>query len=320
MLFSFHGLWISVALIVLLIGIFFCNFKPKFILPSRYIDARLLILRRIFIRISLCIVVVLPLRFSFVRDQHIVVEKDFPVQVVLDVSLSMSATDFVPSRFAVAKQSLISLVQSLDGYAVSFITFSWKPFVYIPFSSDVSALVAKLDMMNLGDFPPVQDFLWTAIGDALLLAVSNLQQFFDQETYKPGIVILVTDGDSNLGFDPMDIVKFYQKIHVPLYILWVGQENFLIWHDWRNDAIMTDIHPAFLEDLADVTWGKFYRILDAESFDYFLQDFLADVVARQRQTIQKTYRELNSYLVYLLVCTILGLLVLHVLDIRKQLS
>jgi hypothetical protein len=73
--------------------------------------------------------------------------------------------------------------------------------------------------MNLGDFPPVKEFLGTALGDALLLGVSNLQQFSHNDTYKPGIVILITDGDSNIGFDPTQVISYYQKTQVPLFIL-----------------------------------------------------------------------------------------------------
>jgi hypothetical protein len=71
----------------------------------------------------------------------------------------MAATDMEPSRFFAAKNSLIKLVQKLDGYYLSLISFSGKPFIYIPFSSDSSSIVSKLETMNLGDFPPVPDFI-----------------------------------------------------------------------------------------------------------------------------------------------------------------
>ncbi|MEI6119225.1 MAG: VWA domain-containing protein [bacterium] len=53
-----------------------------------------------------------------------VVEKNIPVQIILDVSLSMAANDLQPSRFVAAKKSLISLIQQLDGYYISLIAFS----------------------------------------------------------------------------------------------------------------------------------------------------------------------------------------------------
>ena len=69
-------------------------------------------------------VVLIPLRISVVSDKKVVVEKNIPIQIILDVSLSMSANDLSPSRFVAAKQSLISLISKLDGYYVSLITFS----------------------------------------------------------------------------------------------------------------------------------------------------------------------------------------------------
>ena len=221
----------------------------------------------------------------------------------------MSANDLVPSRFVAAKTSLISLIQQLDGYYISLITFSWKPFVYIPFSSSSSAIITKLQSMNLGDFPPVKDFLWTAIGDALLLGVENLQQFSNQETYKPWIVILITDGDSNIGFDPMQVISYYQKTEVPLFVLWVGQENYLIGRNGWNDDVTTNINLTLLQQLADKTSGKFYRVLGGKSFNDFFAELSQNIVANQQQKIQNILRELNDYLIYVLVLALLGLFI-----------
>jgi uncharacterized protein YegL len=104
------------------------------------------------------------------------VDKSLPVQIVLDVSLSMSAYDISPSRFSAAKASLLELIRGLDGYNVSLITFSGIPFVAVPFSHDTPAVVANVERLSLSDFPAVKEFLGTALGDALLLGVQNLQK------------------------------------------------------------------------------------------------------------------------------------------------
>jgi len=59
-------------------------------------------------------VVLLPLQVSIITDKQVIVEKNLPIQIILDVSLSMSANDLQPSRFVAAKQSLISLIKQLD--------------------------------------------------------------------------------------------------------------------------------------------------------------------------------------------------------------
>lgn len=309
MSFSPNGIRISLVLIALCGVLFFFNQRPKFLVPSRYLKQRSRWIYNILLGRLLFCVVLLPLRISLVTDKQVVVEKNIPIQIILDVSLSMAANDLEPSRFVAAKTSLISLIQQLDGYSISLITFSWKPFVYVPFSSSSSAIIAKLQSMNLGDFPPVKDFLWTAIGDALLLGTQNLQQFAHQETYKPWIVILITDGDSNIGFDPMQVVSYYQKTQVPLFVLWVGQENFLIGRDARNDDVTTNINLTLLQQLADKTSGKFYRVLGEKSFDDFFAELSKDIFAQQQQKIQNILWELNDYLIYLLVFLLLGLFV-----------
>ena len=180
MLFSLGGLLISLWLLVLVWVLLFFNRKPKFLVPLISIKKKQWFIYNVLLWLIVVSVLLLPLRISLVTDKQVVVQKNLPIQIVLDVSLSMAANDIVPSRFTAAKQSLISLVQRLDWYYISLITFSWKPFISIPFSSSSSAIIAKLQKMNLGDFPPVKDFLWTALWDAMLLGVQNLQQFAHQ--------------------------------------------------------------------------------------------------------------------------------------------
>ncbi|EKD25591.1 MAG: hypothetical protein ACD_80C00012G0007 [uncultured bacterium (gcode 4)] len=309
MLFSVHWIRISLFFITLVSVLFFFNQKPNFIVPMKHMKQRSRFAYNILLWLLVVSVVLLPLRISLISDKQVVVEKNLPIQIILDVSLSMAANDLQPSRFVAAKTSLISLIKQLDGYQISLITFSWKPFVYIPFSSSSWAIAAKLQSMNLGDFPPVKDFLWTAIGDAILLGVGNLQQFSHQETYKPWIVILITDGDSNIWFDPMQLVSYYQRMQVPIFVLGVGQENYLIGRDAWNDPITTDINITLLQQLADKTWWKFYRILGEKTFDEFFTELSQNIVTHQQQNIKNIFWELNDYLIYILVFSLFWLLI-----------
>lgn len=319
MLFSLNGIRITLLLVTLGSVLFFFNQKPNFIVPMKHVKQRTWFVYNSLLWLLVVSVILLPLRISLISDKQIVAEKNLPIQIILDVSLSMAANDLQPSRFFAAKTSLISLIKQLDGYQISLITFSWKPFVFIPFSSSSSAIVSKLESMNLGDFPPVKDFLWTAIGDAILLGVGNLQQFSHQEIYKPGIVILITDGDSNVWFDPMQIISYYQKTQVPIFVLGVGQENYLIGRDAWNDPIITNINLGLLQQLADKTWWKFYRILGGKSFDDFFTELSQNIVSHQQQNIKNIFWELNDYLMYILVLSLFWLLIfrLYILSLKR---
>lgn len=320
MLFSPNGIRISLLLIALSGVLFFFNKKPNFIVPLKHIKQRSWFIYNILLWLLIFSVVLLPLQVSIITDKQVIVEKNLPIQIILDVSLSMSANDLQPSRFVAAKQSLISLIKQLDWYYISLITFSWKPFIYIPFSSSSSAIISKLDVMNLGDFPPVKDFLWTAIGDALLLGTYNLQQFSHQEIYKPWIVVLITDGDSNIGFDPIQIMSYYQKTGVPLFVLGVGQENYLIGRDSWNESITTSINLPLLQQLANKTSGKFYRILDDKSFDQFFKELSQNIITQQQKNIKNIFWELNDYLMYLLILSLFWLFIfrLYIFLLKKN--
>jgi len=312
MLFSGYGIWISGMIIALCCVFFFLNQKPKFIVPLSLLRYTYWIFY-VSLLLSLFVsLVILPLQLSFVDTKYVLAEKNIPVQIIFDVSLSMSANDIEPSRFSAAKNALIWLVHHLDWYYMSLITFSWKPFVFLPFSSDASAIITALNTMNLGDFPPVQDFLWTAIGDAMLLGIHNLQQFSDQKTYAPGIVVLITDGDSNVGFDPLDIISYYKKTDIPLYVFWVGQENYMIGQDSWHDSVVTDINPWLLHSLSDTTWWKFYRILGVSWFTQSFDEISEHIFVHQQKKIHYTYRNLNPYILYFISCNLFVFIILKI--------
>ena len=58
-------------------------------------------------------VVLLPVHLGFVSGKTVQIQKSTPVQILLDVSLSMAATDIPPSRFSVAKEYLADAVRHL---------------------------------------------------------------------------------------------------------------------------------------------------------------------------------------------------------------
>ncbi|MEI6673037.1 MAG: VWA domain-containing protein [bacterium] len=114
----------SLSLIALCVVFFFFNKKPNFIVPTYHLKQRIRYAYTLLLSLLVCVVLLLPFRISVISDKKVVVEKNLPIQIILDVSLSMAANDLSPSRFFAAKKSLISLIHKLDGYYVSLITFS----------------------------------------------------------------------------------------------------------------------------------------------------------------------------------------------------
>lgn len=70
--------------------------------------------------------------------------------------------------------------------------------------------------MKLGDFPPTDTFLGTALGDALLL---SLQQFTLLQGQPARSLVIISDGDSNKGYDPYRTLGVLQDQQIPVYFI-----------------------------------------------------------------------------------------------------
>lgn len=248
------------GIIILIIGFLrYKNLRPAFVVPVKKMSAAYL-LPLIFRRMMIVAIVGLPLHIGFPSSQEVNIKKPLPVQIVLDVSLSMSAYDVQPSRFSVAKDALLGMSQALHGYAMSLISFSGVPVVTIPFTYDTPAFSQAIRQTTLGDFPPVEGFLGTAIGDALLLGIQNIQSLMIREqrntknTNTPtGVILLITDGDGNEGYDPKDVLPLLQNQQIPVFVLGIGTAKYLMGYDRFQQPIVSAINTSLLETIAKQT-------------------------------------------------------------------
>jgi len=277
---------------------YFFNLKPKFIIPFSKISFWNVIDRFLF-WIVFVLILILPLQIQFLSWKTLIQEKVVPLQILFDVSLSMAADDIDPSRFDAAKSAVMSLLNEMKWYYISLIAFSGAPFVYIPFSSDQKSLSYKLENTTFADFPPDPDFVGTAIGDALILAIDNLSKldFLDPA----GVIILITDGDSNMWYDPKDVLPFLQKKNIPVFVLWVWEQNYLIGYDYFDTAIKTSINVPLLELLAKETGGKFYRVLWKSDFSIVFDEIFDLLHKQEKELVVDEYFNLNDILFVMLI-------------------
>jgi hypothetical protein len=74
-----------------------------------------------------------------------------------------------------------------------------------------------------------------------------------------------------------------------------------------------------LQQLAEKTWWKFYRVLGEGSFNDFFSELLQTIVEHQQQKIENTFRQLNDYLIYLVFILLFWLFIfrLYMLPQKK---
>lgn len=109
-----------------------------------------------------------------------------PLVVVLDLSSAMRAADIAPSRLAVARAKLATLLRMRTGAPVALVAFAGAPFTVAPLTDDVANVALFLDALDPGIMPV--DGRDTAA--ALVHAADRLAR----AGHARGRVLLVSDG------------------------------------------------------------------------------------------------------------------------------
>lgn len=159
------------------------------------------------------------------------------IVLVLDVSGSMCQTDVQPSRLQAAEAAALSFVQRQKASTqIGLVAFSGFAELIQPPTTDPEALQAAIDSLIVGRR--------TAIGSGLLKgldAIAEIDQNVSpsvsdtspgieptpvpQGAYVPDIIVLLTDGVSNAGPDPLDAAQQAVDRGVRVYTIGFGTET-----------------------------------------------------------------------------------------------
>ena len=156
------------------------------------------------------------------------------IVLVLDVSGSMCQTDVDPSRLKAAEAAMLSFIQRQGGNTqIGLVAFSGFAAIIQPPTTDPEALQTAIESLMTGRR--------TAIGSGLLKAIDAIAEV-DQNVaastsdltsateptpvphgaYVPDIIVLLTDGVSNAGPDPLDAAQQAVTRGVRVYTIGFG--------------------------------------------------------------------------------------------------
>ena len=111
------------------------------------------------------------------------------IMICLDVSNSMLAQDYSPSRLDRAKLAISRFVDKLQDDRIGLIVFAGTSFVQLPITTDYVSAKMFLASINT-ESVPVQG---TAIGDAIRTAMRS----FSAQSEKSRVIIVITDGENH---------------------------------------------------------------------------------------------------------------------------
>ncbi len=250
-------------------------------IPFRVINAFVLFLASIFLILALARP---QLPHSNVKRTTMGID----IMLVLDLSASMRIEDFrEKNRVDSAKDVLKSFVNGRESDRIGLEIFSGEAVTVVPPTLDYSLLINAIDSVEIGDLKD-----GTAIGDALATANNRLKE----STAKSRIVILVTDGDNNIGqVDPMTAGEIAKGFGIKVYSIAIGREGRVampfINRDFLGRPVKTyqyfdsSINPELLKKISELTDGKFYRV---EGDEKALRQVFQEIDKLERTKVEKT--------------------------------
>lgn len=223
------------------------------------------------------------------------------IMLVVDLSRSMRATDVSPNRLRRAKIEIHEFLEKASGHRIGITVFSARPHLYVPLTTDHSALKSYLDMLDDLSFPT----LGSDPVAAILLAKKELQTLKGQTA-----IILITDGDisSSLNENSFAQLESLKRANIPLYILGAATvEGEAIqlkdgsWLKYNQQPVISKMQEDSLKNLAERYNGKYSAIYDDDSDWNSLYDQGISRYNSSSNLVNKQYMLWNELFIYFLL-------------------
>lgn len=191
--------------------------------------------------------VVLILFLALARPQYPITlpVTGYAVGIIIDISGSMMATDFFPSRIAVAKDVAKMFINKLKGnFEACLVTFNNNVFVNQGVTSSREDLLLSLAQVNA-------NYGGTAIGDAIMTTLAVLEG----SSMPHKVIVLLTDGENNYGIDPIQAAQRAKNKKIPIYCVGMGTAGGAY---IPGIPYPVRIDEATLKEIAKITDGEYY--------------------------------------------------------------
>ncbi len=193
--------------------------------------------------------------------------------LALDVSRSMCSTDIAPNRLESAKAAALDFIKSQNSDTqIGIVVFAGFAVVAQPPTTDKDLLATTIENLTTARR--------TAIGEGIIVSLDAIAEFDDtvvspysdasiepvaEGQYVPAIVVLLTDGVTTTGIDPLDAAQMAADRGVRVYTIGFGTTN-------NNSPMNCNPYAPFAEPI-DPSFGfgggggggNFRREIDEET-------------------------------------------------------
>jgi Ca-activated chloride channel family protein len=183
--------------------------------------------------------------------------------VILDMSMSMRATDILPDRLSRAKFKVIDLLNSIEDGEVGLVVYAGDAFTISPLTSDVTNITTLIPSLR-PEIMPIQ-------GSEPLYAMEQAEQLLASAGYNKGEVYWVSDG---IEFDDIEELQGHiEKSPYRYSILGVGTQtgapikmldgSFM--KDVRGNIVLPSLNSRYFAQVLGNTGGRYTPIQSDDS-------------------------------------------------------
>lgn len=236
------------------------------------------------------------------------------MMIAVDVSNSMLAEDFEPSRLERTKYAIDRLFEGLRQERVGVIVFAGEAKVQLPITSDYRMAQAFAKRIS----PNLVSEQGTSIGKALSMAMLS----FANDSDRSRAVILITDGETH-DANALEVAKQTADLGIKIFTIGIGTPegapiridgDFI--RDHKGEMVVSKLNEAMLEEIASLTDGAYVR---ASKQSIGLEEIVREINELERSEMTTLrFEEYNEQFHYLLWIALALLLVEFLLLDRKN--
>lgn len=180
------------------------------------------------------------------------------VVLVTDHSGSMSATDVEPDRLSAAESAAETFLGRLPKQTrVGVVAYSDGPDGTLAPTTDRDRVRDTIEAQSAAGA--------TATGEALQVAIDTLAPDGNKAKSKASAIILLSDGKTTTGRDPVDVARVAKRLGIPIYTVALGTEDATIPNPVSplSPPIAVPPDPETLKEIAKVSGGRSFTSDDA---------------------------------------------------------
>ncbi len=195
--------------------------------------------------------------------------------LAIDISSSMLAQDYYPTRLSVAKDAAKGFLDELPPRTkVGLVSFAGTSFILMKPTNKLEDVREAIDSIA------VQKAGGTDLGEAIVTSTNVLSQ-----SDKEQAIILLTDGRTNVGIQPFEAINYANAHHVNVYTIGVGTpKGGTI--EGIKDVVVLSLDELTLKEIAEKTNGAYFKVENPEELKEAYRSIAK--VTIQKQSIDLT--------------------------------